>query len=389
MNLVSPPDMGVSRTVRVGVSADPSARVAVAAALAGIDLSATGFLLVFVPERLICGEVARALAAVAPGVPAFGCTSAGQITPEGYSDTALVVAAFPRRHFRYASMLLDPLKPVSIEATALRARNLSEGFKATHGWRRFGLVFADGLSKQEDILIAALEAGLDGVPLFGGSAGHGLSFDVTHVLHGGGCHQNAALLLIVETDLEFRGLKFDHFMPTEQQIVVTDASPEDRLVHEINGSPAASEYARLIGVAPEDLSPRVFAENPLLVRNFDSYHVRAIQQVTEGGGLAFLSAIENGLILTLGRGKEILETMNAELSVTGQYGLPPEIVLGFDCVLRRLEIEQNGCAGEASRILRDRRVIGFNTYGEQHGGLHMNHTFVGIAFFPPPGDAFA
>jgi hypothetical protein len=32
-------------------------------------------------------------------------------------------------------------------------------------------------------------------------------------------------------------------------------------------------------------------------------------------------------------------------------------------------------------VLRDRRVVGFNTYGEQHGGIHMNQTFVGIAFF--------
>jgi hypothetical protein len=28
-------------------------------------------------------------------------------------------------------------------------------------------------------------------------------------------------------------------------------------------------------------------------------------------------------------------------------------------------------------------VAGFNTYGEQHGGLHVNQTFVGLAFLEP------
>lgn len=36
-----------------------------------------------------------------------------------------------------------------------------------------------------------------------------------------------------------------------------------------------------------------------------------------------------------------------------------------------------------ARIYRDHRVAGFNTYGEQHGGLHVNQTFVGLAFLEP------
>jgi hypothetical protein len=28
-------------------------------------------------------------------------------------------------------------------------------------------------------------------------------------------------------------------------------------------------------------------------------------------------------------------------------------------------------------------MAGFNTFGEQHGGMHMNQTFVGLAFLDP------
>ena len=62
-------------------------------------------------------------------------------------------------------------------------------------------------------------------------------------------------------------------------------------------------------------------------------------------------------------------------------GEPVEEIVRY--VLRKLEIEQKQLGPQVSDILRQERVFGFNTYGEQQGGVHMNQTFVGIAFFPP------
>ena len=64
-------------------------------------------------------------------------------------------------------------------------------------------------------------------------------------------------------------------------------------------------------------------------------------------------------------------------------GQGPDFILGFDCALRMLEIEQKQLRQQVSDILQDRRVLGFNTYGEQQSGVHMNQTFVGVAFFAP------
>ena len=46
-------------------------------------------------------------------------------------------------------------------------------------------------------------------------------------------------------------------------------------------------------------------------------------------------------------------------------------------------LEQAGLGESVGRIYREHRVAGFNTYGEQHGGLHVNQTFVGLAFLEP------
>lgn len=321
-----------------------------------------------------------------PDTVVFGCTTAGQITPRGYEDDALLAIAFQRRHFRVASILFEPISPVSIADVVSQTERLVAQFRPTPGRERLALVFADGLSKQEDILMAALEVGLKDIPVFGGSAGDGLRFERTEVLRNGEFHSNAALLLLLETDLAFSGLGFDHFQPTDKRMVVTRAVPEERLVLEINGSPAAEEYARLVEVPVSELSPTIFAENPVLVRNRNLYHVRAIQQIQGKHGLTFLSAIDDGLLLTLGRGKEIIRTLDAGLAVRDKDEAP-DFILGFDCYLRKLEIERKGLDGEASEQFRQHRVIGFNTYGEQHLGVHVNQTFVGVAFFRPKGVA--
>ncbi len=370
-------------SVGVGVSYLKDAREAVADLASQIDLREVCFALVLLPEGFDLPVLAKELDRQMPGLPVFGCTTAGQITPRGYETAALQVLAFPKRHFRCASMLVDPLKPLSIKQIAADSRRHAAQFQKTADWNRLALIFADGLSKQEDMLVTALEQGLGDMPVFGGSAGNGLDFRKTFVLHGGAFHTNAALLLLLETDLDFTGLGFDHFLPTEKQMVVTHAIPEERLVLEINGSPAAVEYARQVGVPVDQLSPQVFAENPVLVRNNHNYHVRAIQEAPGAHALSFLSAIDDGLLLTLGRGKEILRTLEAGLDVRGPAGNPPDFILGFDCVLRKLEIEQKQLSGAVSEIFRNRRVLGFNTYGEQHCGVHVNQTFVGVAFFEP------
>ena len=83
--------------------------------------------------------------------------------------------------------------------------------------------------------------------------------------------------------------------------------------------------------------------------------------------------------MTLGRAENLTEGLEARMSALG----PTALILGFDCVLRRIALEQAGLGEAVGRIYREHRVAGFNTYGEQHGGLHVNQTFVGLAFLEP------
>ncbi|MDN5567777.1 MAG: FIST C-terminal domain-containing protein, partial [Paracoccus sp. (in: a-proteobacteria)] len=193
-----------------------------------------------------------------------------------------------------------------------------------------------------------------------------------------------AIFLLVATALDVAEGTFAHFSPTPIRAVVTAAIPEKRRILELNAEPAALEYARLTGLHPDDLTPSEFARHPLLLRMGRRHHVRAISAITEEDGLSLLSAIDIGTVLTLGRAEDMTQGFSDALDALPR---PPLMVLAFDCILRRLALERAGLTGCMSDMYRRYRIAGFNTYGEQHSGMHVNQTFVGLAFMDPDPDA--
>jgi hypothetical protein len=57
-----------------------------------------------------------------------------------------------------------------------------------------------------------------------------------------------------------------------------------------------------------------------------------------------------------------------------------DLVVGFDCILRRLDAETRQIRHQISELYREYSVAGFQTYGEQFNAMHLNQTLTGIAF---------
>ncbi len=228
-------------------------------------------------------------------------------------------------------------------------------------------------------MISALYSSLDDIPVVGGSAGDGMSFEKTWMIRDGAVFRDAALLLLFHTDLPFTTFKCDYFEPTDHKMVVTDADTELRVVRELNAEPAATEYAHHVGLVESSLDSASFASHPVLVGVGGQYYARSIQKVNADGSLSFFCAIDEGLVLTVAKPLDqyestlaTFERLEAELGAVSIY-------IGFDCVLRRLAAERLQIAHRLSDLYRRRHVIGFNTYGEQYRSMHVNQTFTGIA----------
>lgn len=315
------------------------------------------------------------------------CTTAGELGRAGYEEKQIIAVGFPARYFSAITFALEDLKALDdqnvIDSIIQKRMALSQ--LAPERPHEFAFLLVDGLSLSEENLTTALASGLGPMPLFGGSAGDGIDFRQTWLACNGQIMKDAAILTMVRSLCPVRVFSHDNLAPTEARMVVTKADPERRIVQEINAEPAAAEYARLLGKDPNQLDPFIFAEHPVVVRLGESHHVRAIQRVNEHGELVFFSAINEGMVLTLAEHLDIAAHLESGLDELYRNGAP-DMILGCDCVLRRIAADQRQKTREISQILADKKVIGFSTYGEQIGALHVNQTLTGVAIYPPPRD---
>ncbi|HSH56613.1 MAG TPA: nitric oxide-sensing protein NosP [Halomonas sp.] len=352
-----------------------------------------GFVLFFCSAEYPLAELSSALNEAFEGVAVAGCTTAGEIAPEGYERGCIVAIGLDRRHFAVSCVLIEDLTGFDLIGAQRLVDGLLDGYRdqalAPVGENSFALTLLDGLSSCEEQVLATLDAALGRIPSFGGSAGDDNCLAHTHVYADGRFHGQAAVVVMINTRLPFEVFTTHHLRPREEKLVVTRADRERRRVLELNALPAAEEYARLVGLPVDALAPEVFARHPLAVRLGDAHFVRSIQRVNNDGSLSFYCAVENGIVLTAMQPAPLLEDLEAVfIGLTARLG-EPVLVIGCDCFLRRLELESLEQVNPASRLLARSRVIGFNTYGEQYHGMHINQTFTGVAIgsWQAPPDA--
>jgi hypothetical protein len=317
------------------------------------------------------------------GVRVVGCTTAGEIGPAGYRDHSITGASFPAQDFHAVSGIINDLRQFDSATGEAVAVNLLERLASvaptTDATNSFALLLIDGLSVREEPVTYALQKALGKLPLVGGSAGDGLNFGSAQVYFEGGFHSDSAIVTVVTTRLQFKLFKTQHFVATDDRMVVTGADAARRVITEINGLPAADEYARVLHLNVGDLDPRRFAASPVVVMINGTTYVRSIQRVNADGSLTFFCAMEDGLVLRGARGIDLLKNLEQTLTqIRADIG-PPQLVICCDCILRKLEILGGSEKDRVFGIFQQNNAIGFNTYGEQFNGVHINQTLVGIA----------
>ncbi len=316
-------------------------------------------------------------------VQVVGCTTAGEIGPAGYRVHSISGASFPADSFAAATGRIDCLQQFeSVKGQTLvqeLLQRLESRAPQANADNSFAFLLIDGLSVREEPVTRALQSALGNLPLVGGSAGDGLRFGSTQVYFEGCFWPDSAILTLVTTRLPFKLFMTDHFVATEQRLVVTEADAEHRLVRQIDGRPAAEAYAELVGVDVHDLDPMRFAASPLVVVIGGTNFVRSIAKANPDGSLTFFCAIDEGMVLRVAQGTNLVDNLEQTFAAIHTAIGEPQLVIACDCILRRLEIVQGRLIDRVGGVLRRNNVIGFNSYGEQYRGVHVNQTFIGIA----------
>jgi len=379
--------------IRTFQSRSQDAREAVRELHAGISQADAAFVVFFCAPSYDRDALAEEINRLFAGVPVVGCTTAGEIGPEGYCEGSLTGASFPKGLFDGVAGRIGNLHEFSLGDGQAAGQELMHRLEAqsprSNQDNSFALLLIDGLSMREEQVTRALQHAIGRAPLVGGSAGDGLRFQATFVFHDGAFHTDSAVVLLASTILPFKAFKSQHFRSTDRRLVVTEADTATRTVFEINGMPAADEYARMVGMNREDLCPDVFAKSPVVVVIDGGDYVRSIQKANPDGSLTFYCAIESGLVLRIANGHDLLDGLRQTLGGLSDDVGPLSFVFGSDCILRRLEVLQGGLCEEVSEVFKLHKTVGFSTYGEQFGGVHVNQTLTGLAFGQGPEDAVA
>lgn len=375
--------MNKGSEIRRAQSRASDAREAVREFHAAVSQPDMALVIFFCSSAYDLDAVAEEMRRFFPDVPVAGCTTAGEIGPAGCCEHSIAGASFPADSFHATVGLLDHLQEFAIDrgqSFAQEARQkLEQLAPMTTVDNSFALLLIDGLSVREEQVTRTLQHALGRLPLIGGSAGDGLRFGNTFVFHAGRFHADSALLALITTSLPFKPFMTQHFVATEQRLVVTAADTGMRVVRELDGRPAAQAYADLVGVPVDALDPMRFAASPMVVTIGGRHYVRSIRKAKPDGSLEFFCAIDEGVVLRVAHGASLVSNIEQAFAAVRDEVGEPQLTIGCDCILRRLEVIQDHLTDKVDDVMRRGKTVGFNCYGEQYRGMHVNQTFTGIA----------
>lgn len=341
------------------------------------------WVLFFCSAQLDVEALASELEALMPDKSIIGCTSAGELSPDGYCQGSVTAVAFPETTFHIETALIEHLNQFDFTEAQQQVSHMLERCqhrqKAPVKGHTFLLTLLDGMSEHEEVVLNTLSAVLGSIPMLGGSAGDDLDFSHTQVVFQGKSYQNAAVLMLINTACPFMVFSQKHVEDTDELFVATKVDSEHRRVYELNAQPAADVYARSLGVTPDELNPSLFAQHTLSVRIAGESFVRAVQSANADGSLSFYCAVERGIVLRRNRHLNIPEALDLLLDRVDEELGEQQLILGFDCIFRQLELSSRKELDEVSDRLSRRNIVGFNTYGEHVNGIHLNATFTGVA----------
>lgn len=367
--------------VRIASSALTDPRAAALAVLAELEPVGLCGIAVFCSSRYDLAEVAAAFAELPPTVTVIGCTTAGEITPLGRRSGSVTAIGFPASDFSLRALRFEDLNGFdAVAAHQTIASMVTDAARdAAHLCaepQRVGLLLLDGLSCREELITHAIQHVLQDIPLIGGSAADDNLFKETCLLFDGEFRSDCAVLAILSSRRRLRMLHTEHHRPTDEYAVVTRCDPANRTVHELNGLPAADEYAKLVGLDPDQLNGAVFAESPFMVRAGGRYFARAIMQAEPDGSLRFHSAIDRGLVLRVGRPDGRQGALSEAIDEAGTAVGPADCVIVFESAQNSAESDCEDWSRPGAAPAH--RLVGFQTYGEQFRDIHVNRTVAAL-----------
>ncbi|WP_457614555.1 FIST signal transduction protein [Methanopyrus sp.] len=399
------------KTIEVGVAYGKDPYTVVEDAMDQLTEDPNFGLVFFSPKHT--EDIEDAVNSLPEGCKVIGCSTAGELTPDGYTSGTVTVTlihspyltiethriTFKREDPEHAreigrNLVLEAMKKLRNPGPCLDINfnamltGLREG-RPIRALPYFIIELVEGLVPTIDYYMDGINEVVQKykfLEVYGGAAGDDLRLERTYVLEGRTlCPEGSAVVAFGSTALKIGGALECGFEPVYgDRFPITEAVPEERRIVEFDGEPAADYYADVVGKSVEELDDSVFMWNPLGWEIFGrEIIVREPAFVEDDGSMVFHSRppAAGALIRLKPTEENMRETarrVTERAMKMADIGSPEEIalVLVFDCAHRDCDAQYDAIR---EVVGDDVPIVGFKTYGE-HGQLesgpvgHFNQT---------------
>lgn len=292
------------------------------------------------------------------------CSTAGEFTKEGFKEDVL-------SGFSYD---LDMGQIIEIKTPAIRSiEDLTAAYnRVKDNKNACMLLLCNGLAAKEESIMTTLFFMKDDFKIIGGSAGDYLKFKETLIFIGNKKVESVGIFFNMKRRTQL--IKENIYQTTGKKLLVTDADPISRTVYTFDNVPAASQYAKVIGINEAELA-NAFANHPIGRVGKQNTYISSPMKINSDKSITFYSQILPNTFV------ELLEAADVDSCIsktTESFELKPSFVLSVHCILRSLKFKDEGLWKNIDQKLLQtcKNQAGFISYGEQIYKKHLNQTMV-------------
>ena len=316
-----------------------------------------------------------------PNIDVFGCSTAGEIITGKISSNSIVAMAFTDAIFEdFKIEVIDNLTSNCDIMPAVKSFETyySSPLSNLDYSKYFGLIYIDGLSKREEVLLDKL-GDVTNVIFIGGSAGDDMKFQTTYIYANKKCYDNAAVLVLVKSKVPFAFKKIQSFTETGHKVVATKVDEAKRFVMEFDNRPAIEVYCEKLNI-PISAADDNFLEYPIGLMIDGQPYVRSIRGLVDNSIIELYCSVKEGMELSILRtSNDIVEKTKIAMNNIMEEHKNISGMIVFNCKLRFLELRAKNRLDDYGQIFDKFPTIGFNTYGEAFIG-HVNQTATILIF---------
>lgn len=320
-----------------------------------------------------------------PNSEVIGTSTAGEISPNGFSENSIVLTTMSSPDTRVKGVLVEngsryPISSKKDIENAIRECGIRINDPTSHR-DAFAITFINGVYNGEETVLANFYAVLknDNFMLAGGTAGYTGNTPKTFVSYNGKVTQDGAVILLVKTRSKFDIRQEDIFESTGISLAVTESDPINRTISSFNGRPAKTVYAEKLGVSEAQAEGMTF-ENPFGRYLDGELRIAALAGFTPDKKISlFARVVPNSTVELMHIGDA---RAKADETCAGiRQAIPnPKFVLLMTCITRTMYYGRSNMSNEIIGKYNKAfpTFAGFSCYGEQIGRIHCNQTLVSV-----------